>query len=211
MDTEAYWQKKLAGYANEDWATKPSIFAQWALQHFPAQGALLELGAGHGQDSAYFAEQGWQATCTDFDESIVDGIRRKYGDKLQYQVVDLSQTPLPFDDASFDVVYAHLSLHYFDRAKTQELFREIGRILKSGGVLAALFNTKDDPEYGDNEKIEDGYVMDSGIYKRFMDADDARAFAEGFEVVVADNQGTTLKDEAKGVHNLIRLIARKPA
>ena len=72
--------------------------------------------------------------------------------KITFEIVDLTK-PLPFADQSFDAVYFHLALHYFDNQKTIEVFNEIHRVLKTGGVFAAFFNTINDPEVKQNLKI----------------------------------------------------------
>lgn len=43
--------------------------------------------------------------------------------------------PLPFDDASFDLVYSSHVLEHFEKAKTQDVVTEWARVLKPGGIL----------------------------------------------------------------------------
>lgn len=203
-----YWDKKLGSYDTTTWVDQPSLFAQWAKDYFPGSGKLVELGAGHAQDSRYFASLGYDVTATDFAPVALEFAETKSAG-IVFKQVDISQ-PLPFEDASFEVVYAHLSLHYFDTKTTETLFAEIKRILKSDGILAAFFNSTSDPELTEGKEIEPNFIEINGIYKRFFSPESTREFAKEFEVIIADNEGTTYKDEAIGVRNLIRLIARKP-
>jgi SAM-dependent methyltransferase len=209
MDTQSYWNKQHDKYAQTDWIYKPSIFAEWVRSYMPASGTLLDLGAGQAQDSRYFAATGYTVTATDLSPHALELAQKKSPASIKFQIVDLSQS-LPFADESYSIVYAHLSLHYFDTATTAQLFAEIHRVLKPGGMLAALFNSDQDPEIPEGKPIEQNFIEIDGIYKRYFNPPTARAFAKDFEIVVADNQGTTYKDAAKGINNLVRLVARKP-
>lgn len=200
------WQKIHSDYTKQDWVEKPSIFAEQAIAFFPEAGSLLELGGALGQDSAFFKSKGYDVLLTDLSQEVLAQASEKHG--LETQQIDISK-PLPFADSSFNVIYAHLSLHYFEWQKTQEIFIEINRVLKEGGVLAALFNSTSDPEYGTSTKIEDGFFEIKSMKKRFFTADDVRNLVSGFEILLLDDQGETYKDNAKGVKNLIRLVARK--
>jgi SAM-dependent methyltransferase len=208
MDEQTYWDKQHDKYLATDWIDKPSMFAEWVTQYFPNAGTLLDLGAGQAQDSRYFAGKGYAVTSTDFSAHAIELAEQKPTAGITFKQVDLSHL-LPFENESYDIIYAHLSLHYFDAVTTAKLFEEIHRVLKPGGVLAALFNTNDDPEIAEGEQIEPDYILLDGIRKRYFSPDSARDFAEDFEVILADDKGTTYKDNAKGINNLIRLVAKK--
>jgi SAM-dependent methyltransferase len=175
------------------------------MQYLPSSGNLLELGTGYGQDSRFFAGKNFSVTATDFSNTSEQVVKN---DIVTFKLVDMSQ-PLPFAGSSFDVVYSHLAMHYFDTETTESLFKEIKRVLKDGGVLAALFNSTSDTESYEGTEIEPNYREIYGIKKRFFDPEAAKEFAKDFKIIICDNQGTTYKDEAIGVHNLIRLIATK--
>jgi len=211
---DTVWQDLHKDYKDRDWINKPSLFAETAITYFPTNGKVLDLGAGQGQDSRFFAEHGYEVVSTDLEETALEQSKAKLIDELK-QKVTLQKTDLreelPFDDASFDVVYAHLSLHYFDYETTVRLFGEIQRILKPGGVLAFFTNSIHDPEYNTGTKLEDDYFQIDKTAKRYFSVETARAFARYFDVNLLDNHGETYKDRAKGVHNLIRFIGTKQA
>lgn len=200
-----YWAKLHDTYSTKDWIRKPSLFAQTARHYLPGSGRLLELGAGLGQDSAYFAGLGYDVTATDLNVGRLNELAQG---KFAAKAVDLRQ-PLPFADASFDAVYAHLSLHYFDRHTTEAIFDEIYRVLTAGGVLAFFTNSTDDPEYDTGTQIEPDYFEIEDVPKRYLNVETATRFAHAFTPLLADNNGETYKDNAKGVRNLIRFIGMK--
>jgi SAM-dependent methyltransferase len=203
------WDSIHQRYVRQDWIHKPSIFAQWAVQYFPAQGTILELGAGQGQDSAYFAALGHRVLSTDFSSEALRLSQVSGMPLVTLRQLDMTQ-PFPFEDASFSVVYAHLSVHYFDSAATKRLFSEIRRVLIAGGIVALLVNSTDDPEYGTGTRMEDDlFEVSEGFVKRFFSTASMEKFTEDFERVILDNHGEAYKDNEIGVKKLIRFVGRK--
>jgi SAM-dependent methyltransferase len=208
------WTDLHNSYKTKDWIGKPSIFAETAITYFPKSGKVLDLGAGIGQDSRFFAEQGYEVVSTDLKEEALQeshaSLPNEVKQRITIQKTDLREE-LPFDDASFDIVYAHLSLHYFDYETTIRLFDEIKRILKPNGMLAFFANSVHDPEYNTGEKLEADYFQIDKTAKRYFSVETARAFTKFFDINLLDNHGETYKDSAIGVHNLIRFIGTKQA
>ncbi|MFZ6036088.1 MAG: class I SAM-dependent methyltransferase [Patescibacteria group bacterium] len=207
----SYWDTQHNRYAATDWIHQPSLFAEWCLQFFPPHESLLDLGGGQGQDAIFFAEKGYQVTLVDYTESALEKAKQKMdhtSGTVLVQHHDISQR-LPFLDNSFDIVYAHLSLHYFDAEKTYSVFNEIYRILKPGGVLAFLVNSQSDPEFRTGIPIEPGFREVDTVQKRFFDIQMALQFTHQFQTIIVDAQGETYKDRAIGNHNLIRYVGKK--
>src|SRR5258706_15289086 len=143
MKPEDYWKEKNKKYASQDLITKPTIFSQFAIKHFPKNGRVLELGAGQGQDSGFFAKQGYEVMSIDFSEEPLEIARQKAEEEnlqIEFMHIDLRE-PLDLPSESFDIVYSHLAVHYFDKQRTKELFSEMENVLKPQGVLALLLNT----------------------------------------------------------------------
>jgi ubiquinone/menaquinone biosynthesis C-methylase UbiE len=97
----------------------------------------LEIGAGTGYFSLNLVRAGviGHATCTDISPGMLDALQAN-ADNLGIDVdaVACDAEQLPFEDASFDLVFGHAVLHHLpnlDRA-----FSEFRRVLKPGGVIA---------------------------------------------------------------------------
>jgi SAM-dependent methyltransferase len=211
MVVKNYWDEKHKKYAREDWILKPTIFAKFSVKFFPKTGRLLDLGAGQGQDSLFFAKKGYIVTSIDISNNALSHFRKrlqrfKKDPKIKTLIHDFSKG-LPFEDSSFDIVYSHLSLHYFNRSTTRLVFREISRVLRKGGVFACLTNTLDDPEAKDGEKVEEDFFKVGEIFKRYFTTNTLGSFVkDDFQVVVLDNKGETYKDKIK---SLVRLVCFK--
>lgn len=96
---------------------------------------ILELGCGLGEASVYFAMCGADVTATDLSEgmlAVASGVAKQNGVKIS--TAKCSADQLPFDDKSFDIVYAANILHHVDIAKTLD---EAKRVLKKGGQFAS--------------------------------------------------------------------------
>ena len=86
-------------------------------------GRALDLACGRGRWAHWLAERGWEVTAIDWDDAALAEVRTP---KLK---MDLERgDPLPFPDATFDLVLIIRFLH-------RPLFDEAERVLKPGGIL----------------------------------------------------------------------------
>lgn len=195
-----YWDKLHKYYQKQNWIDKPNIFATEVVSYFPKTGKILCLGDGQGQDSKYFSSLGYEVIATDISEKALEI------NKLAIKA-DLTQ-PFPFPEASFDVVYSHLSIHYFSKKVTEQIFKEIKRVLKRNGILAVFVNSVNDPEFNTGKRLEQEFFEIDGVSKRFFSILSMDYFTRDFTPMLLDDQGRTYKDEAKGVHNLVRFVGK---
>lgn len=103
-----------------------------------AEKRVLDVGSGVGGTSRCLAKEfGCRVTGIDLTEEYcraAELLTRRIGlsDLLDYRQGDA--THLPFDDASFDVVWTeHVAMNIPDKSR---LYREMHRVLKPGGTLA---------------------------------------------------------------------------
>ncbi|MBP3581273.1 MAG: class I SAM-dependent methyltransferase, partial [Clostridia bacterium] len=101
--------------------------------------SALDLGCGAGSDSYYLTQKGLDVIACDYSPVALE-TAIKEAPKAKTMLVDVSK-PLPFDDNSFDLVVADLSLHYFDTETTIKIMQEIKRILTKNGHLLARVNS----------------------------------------------------------------------
>jgi ubiquinone/menaquinone biosynthesis C-methylase UbiE len=213
MKKQTAWNNLHNFYRTQSWIDNPNIFAEEIIKYIKEGSRILDLGAGQGQDTRYFASKGFEVVSTDISDSALEVNRSKLTDDIKDKVIVQRlniEERFPFNNSEFNVVYAHLSLHYFTLQKTKEIFGEIARVLKDDGMLVMLNNSITDPEYGQGKLIETDYYFIKDKNKRFFSTASLQELVKPyFSVVLLDAQGETYKDAEKGVHNLIRFIGRK--
>ena len=198
-----YWSGAVSKYRTKDWSSKPSLFAQSIKKLLPQSGSLLELGSGVGNDGEYFYTLGYAVTQTDLRD-----FRGKGNKSSSFRKLDMSK-PVVLHD-TYDIIYAHLSLHYFTFARTETLFLELHNHLKKNGILAFLVNSTHDPEFGQGTKIEEHYYDFFGIAKRYFDQNDTKIFTTRlFKPLLLDDNGTSYKDSEDGMLRLVEFVGQK--
>src|SRR5215216_6199074 len=97
----------------------------------------LEIGAGTGYFCLNMLQLGVveRVTATDISNGMLEALRTSAGVLgLEVETANADAERLPFDDASFDLVFGHAVLHHvpdLDRA-----LAEFARVLRVGGTLA---------------------------------------------------------------------------
>ena len=98
-------------------------------------GRALDLACGAGRNALWLAQRGWDVVAIDGAEEAVR-IVRELEPRIDARVLDLeTNAPLPFDDASFDLV----AILYFT---WRPLFDEARRLLRDGGVIVSAVRTR---------------------------------------------------------------------
>src|ERR1700736_941414 len=113
--------------------------------------SVLDVGSGVGGPARFLAATyGCQVQGIDLSEPFVDAARYltgRTGQSERVSFVTANALKLPFDDGHFDVVLLqHVAMNISDRAR---LYREIRRVLRSGGRVATFDVVSDggDPYY----------------------------------------------------------------
>lgn len=109
-------------------------------KHLPSGGPLRALGIGEreGGLSLWLAAQGMEVVCSDLGPFLpsTKELHARFGVQQNITYAQADATRLPFDDASFDVVFFKSVIGALGTKQKQSLaLKEMHRVLKPGGVL----------------------------------------------------------------------------
>lgn len=117
----------------------------------------LEVGAGRGTMSMYFADAGFNCTLLDADSSILSEAKRQFeANGLHATTITGDAMAIPKDEPSYDVVFSYGLLEHF-----RDVFAVVAeqcRVLKQGGLLLA-YVVPGRP----NERIECAAMYDDAL------------------------------------------------
>ena len=158
--------------------------AEW----FPNLSGLdvLGLACGGGQQMPLFAAAGARCTVLDYSERQLETERMvaaREGYEINIVRADMSK-PLPFADASFDVIVHPVSNCYI--REVEPLWRECYRILRPGGILLSGLDNGINYLFDENETmlthaLPYDPLTDEALYAESMKNDDGIQFSHTFE------------------------------
>jgi SAM-dependent methyltransferase len=149
-DGRAAWRD---GLSKEPW----KLAERQAFRDRLAPGMrLLEIGAGTGQDSAYFQEEGLLVVAADLSPVMVEHCRAK---GIEAHVMDFLH--LNFPVGSFDAVHAMNCLLHVPNQDLPAVLAAIRAVLRPGGLFFVGV-------YGGNESAEGLMDDDEHVPPRFF-------------------------------------------
>lgn len=187
-----HWDRTYSGTPSM-FGEEPSEPGKKAADLFRARGnrTILELGAGQGRDTLFFARSGFLVQALDYSEAGVAAIREKSKalglsgliTPLRHDV----RQRLPFADGSIDACYSHmLFCMALTTAELEFLANEVRRVLKPGGICMYTVRHTEDPHYGKGiERGEDMYEV-GGFVVHFFSRKQVLRMGNGFEILEID-------------------------
>lgn len=196
---DTYWKKHLEEHKGE---TLDFLQDLWVDKYFNVinkinRGTALDLGCGLGQYTNYFMKLGFDVTSADISVEVLEKLKHEIKAPKTIQL-DMSES-LPFKDNSFDLVFANLSIHYFNQETTISLLEEIQRILKKDGCFIGSVNSsKTFPFIQDKViEIEPNYYHENGRNIRLWNKEQFDFFFKNFDLEVLEEITTTRWNRSK--------------
>jgi SAM-dependent methyltransferase len=133
--------------SNPGWRPATEVYADLVRQNIPADGRLLDLGCGRGGLVEQLGLPLKQVVGVDPDVQSLREHRLADRRPPMPRVAAFSER-LPFAAATFDLVFASWLLEHLQHP--ERVFRQIGRILRPGGLFVFITPNKRHPLSGLN-------------------------------------------------------------
>lgn len=181
-----HWQGSYRTHP-EMYGSSPSEPAVYAAALFKANGVerILELAAGQGRDTRYFARRGFTVLATDFSDVAVEQLRRTaraqdVAARVQSMLHDLHE-PLPLDAGSVDAVFAHMALCMaLSTREIHDVVDEVRRVLTPGGTFVYTVRHTGDAHYGAGRAHGDDVFECGGFAVHFFSRELVESLADGW-------------------------------
>ena len=183
-----HWE---ASFSNkpEMFGFSPSIAAVKALKKFKKENitSIIELGAGLGRDSIFFAQNSIHVEVLDYSKTAINSIIHKT-EKLgltkfiKTEVLDVRKK-LPYDNNIFGGCFSHmLYCMALSNSDLENLNNEICRVLKSGGINIYTVRHTEDGDYKNGVHVGEDLYENDGFIVHFFSKDKVNQLAKGFKI-----------------------------
>ena len=183
---EEYWE---TNYRNKPkmFGLTPSFAAEEALKVFKKNNisSIIELGAGLGRDTIFFAKNNIKVEALDYSKTAVMSIKKRIkelnlSEFVSARVFDVRKK-LPFGNNTAQGIFSHmLYCMSLKNLEVQTLNNEILRVLESGGINIYTVRNFEDGDYKNGVHIEDESYQNDGFIINFFSKKKIKELLDGF-------------------------------
>ena len=176
----------------------PSFAAEEALKIFKKKNisSIVELGAGLGRDTIFFAKNNIKVEALDYSKTAVTSIKKKVeelnlSEFVSTKVFDVRKK-LPFKNNSIQGIFSHmLYCMALKNLEVQNLNNEILRVLEKGGINVYTVRNFEDGDYKNGVHIEEESYQNDGFIINFFSKKKIKDLLVGFSNMKIDrfNEG----------------------
>ena len=181
-----HWEASFSSKP-EMFGHEPSLAAVKSLNFFKNKN-IVELGAGLGRDTIFFAQNSIHVEVLDYSQKAIETINNK-SKKLNLEqfiktkVFDVRKK-LPFEDNTIDACFSHmLYCMALSNSDLKNLNKEISRILKPGGINIYTVRHTDDGDYKNGIHIGEDLYENDGFIVHFFSKDKINQLSKDFEIL----------------------------
>jgi SAM-dependent methyltransferase len=171
-------------------ASHPALYAADLFEQEGCR-AIIELGAGQGRDTLYFARRGFHVTALDYSHSGLEALEKEAEQRGVASAItavrhDVKQ-PLPFANEAYDACYSHmLYCMALSNEELETLSQETRRVLKPGGLNIYSVRNTNDADYGRGPCWGEDMYESNGFVVHFFSTDKVVQLSKGYELVALE-------------------------
>ena len=177
----------------EMFGLEPSVSAIKALKIFKENkiNNIIELGAGLGRDSIFFAKNNIKTKALDYSDSGIKIINNKIEKNNLSNVISTKlfdvRKKLPFKDNSIEGCYSHML--YCMALTTNDLKKlnnEIKRILKPGGINIYTVRHTNDGDFKNGIHVGEDLYENDGFIVHYFSKEKINSLLDGFNNITLE-------------------------
>lgn len=190
LDQQALHWEKTYSSRSEMFGVSPSMAAVNSLKTFKEKGLteILELGAGQGRDTMFFAKNGIRVLALDYSQSAVNILIKKSKklklDKLiTVKKLDIRKK-LPFKNETFEGCFSHM-LYCMAFTVNELIFlsNELNRVLKFNGINIYTVRHTSDADYKNGFYRGEDLYESGGFIVHFFSKEKIEKLSKGFKII----------------------------
>ena len=187
---------------------EPSIAAVKSVKFLKGKN-IVELGAGLGRDTIFFAQNSVYVEALDYSKKAIGTIEEKskklnLSHFIKTKVFDVRKK-LPFNNNAMDACFSHmLYCMALSNLDLENLNKEIHRILKPGGINIYTVRHTDDGDYKNGIHMGEDLYENEGFIVHFFSKDKVNQLSNGFEILNIEKF-----EEGSFPRKLFKVMAKK--
>ena len=187
-----HWEKNFSNKP-EMFGLEPSLSAKKALKLFQEKkiDKIIEIGAGLGRDTIFFAKNLIRTTALDYSSSGIKAINQKTNKEnlsnyISTKLFDVREK-LPFEDNSIEACYSHmLYCMALTTNDLEKLNNEIQRILKPGGINVYTVRHTNDGDFKRGVHVGEDLYENDGFIVHYFSEEKVNSLLKGFKNISID-------------------------
>ena len=187
-----HWEKNFSNKP-EMFGLEPSLSAKKALKLFQEKkiDKIIEIGAGLGRDTIFFAKNLIRTTALDYSSSGIKAINQKTNKEnlsnyISTKLFDVREK-LPFEDNSIEACYSHmLYCMALTTNDLEKLNNEIQRILKPGGINIYTVRHTNDGDFKKGVHVGEDLYENDGFIVHYFSEEKVNSLLKGFKNISID-------------------------
>ena len=182
-----HWEKNFSNKP-EMFGLEPSLSAKKALKLFQEKkiDKIIEIGAGLGRDTIFFAKNLIRTTALDYSSSGIKAINQKTNKEnlsnyISTKLFDVREK-LTFEDNSIEACYSHmLYCMALTTNDLEKLNNEIQRILKPGGINVYTVRHTNDGDFKRGVYVGEDLYENDGFIVHYFSEEKVNSLLKGFK------------------------------
>ncbi|KCZ70567.1 methyltransferase family protein [Candidatus Methanoperedens nitroreducens] len=174
------------------------------------KGRLLDAGCGGGRYTLPLRMRGFDVVALDVSLNALRMAGKRSADRgLDTEFLAANIYEMPFQDASFDIIWCYGVLQHLMLKERELAIRECRRILKKEGLLFIEVLGEDDMRYGGIEVEHNTFSRKSGVIYHYFNKNELNELLKGFSFNTAESRAEKRFNGEYYIRHMISAVAKK--